>query len=87
MTIVGFLLVFATMLFFSDSGTSNEGMDQEFAQVITELMQAERDTHGGRYQQLRVELQNAMLRSDLNSVSIQRVKQLLAAQSLDTSSA
>lgn len=81
LTIVGFFLVFATLLFSADSGSGTRLRDEEFAELVHQLTRAEAASTSGRYQQMRVDLQNAILRADLRTQSLQNLKQVLAANS------
>ncbi len=79
--IAGFFLTFATILFSSESETANKAADQEFSSVIRALIEAESKPNSGCYRQMRVELQNAVLRNDLKKQSVQKLRQILVSTS------
>ncbi|MDZ4851932.1 MAG: hypothetical protein SGI77_21800 [Pirellulaceae bacterium] len=64
MIIAGFMLVFATILFSSESNVADQAMNEEFSKVVEGLLVAEQQPNAGCYQQLRIDLQNAMLQDD-----------------------
>ena len=64
MIIAGFMLVFATILFSSESNVADQAMNEAFSKVVEGLLVAEQQPNAGCYQQLRIDLQNAMLQHD-----------------------
>ncbi len=87
MAILGFFLVFATILYSSGSDAASKVMDQESSSVIATLTEAETNLHSGRYRQMRVELQNAMLRPDLKEQSLRNIRQILLSPPPESSPA
>jgi len=85
LTIAGFFFVFATILFTSDSSSNDKLASQEFSALIETLLKEEdkNSENSGRYRQIRIDLQNAFLRTDLQEASIRSVKQNLSKTSLD----
>lgn len=82
LTIVGFLLVFATILFSSNSDTTNQARDKEFAQIVEALLASEGNPNAGCYRQIRVDLQNAILCKDRDQSIVigHGIKQILASK-------
>jgi len=77
--IFGFLIVFATILFSSDSTGANKARDEAFAQVINGLLAAENEPNAGCYQQVRINLQNAMLRPNQHDDLIHDSRRIIAS--------
>lgn len=82
LTIAGFFLVFATILFSSDSSSKERAVAEQFSSAIAALLEAEKEGgKRGRYQQIRIDLQNAFLREDLKDTALENVNKILAKPS------
>ncbi len=79
--IVGFFLVFATLLFNSSSPTDKRVADKQFALIMETLTEAESQPGAGRYREIRVYLQNAFLRKDLKKPCKQHLKEVMLLNS------
>ena len=77
-----FFVVFAFILFSGESNDRRKAMLHDFSStILPALQEAELKPQGGKYRQLRIELQNALLRPDLHREAIANVQNILATRS------